>query len=54
MHCLYAGAMRNTSLSVSLAVVLTAAALLVTPSLASADTSSTLTIVGTSDVGDSA
>jgi ABC-type tungstate transport system permease subunit len=38
---------------VSLVSVLTAAVLLVAPSFASADTSSTLTIVGTSDVSDS-
>ena len=76
MHCLYAAAMRKTSLSlrhlarpgafdgksgarrrllaVPLVGVLTAAALLVAPALASADTSSTLTVVGTSDVSDSA
>ncbi len=75
MHCLYAGDMRKTSISlrhlarpgafdgksgarrrllaVPLVGCLTAIALLVAPSLASADTSSSLTIVGTSDVSDS-
>ncbi len=52
MQCLYAGRMRKTSLSL-LVSVLSAAVLLVAPSLASADTSSTLTVVGTSDVSDS-
>jgi tungstate transport system substrate-binding protein len=40
-------------IAVPLVGFLTAVALLVAPALASADTSSTLTIVGTSDVGDS-
>ncbi len=40
-------------LAVPLVSLLTAAALLVAPSFASADTSSTLTVVGTSDVNDS-
>ena len=56
MHCLYAGAMRKSSLFLRYLVlvsVLTGTALLVAPSLASADTSSTLTVVGTSDVSDS-
>ena len=52
MQCLYAGRMRKTSLSLVVSA-LTAAVLLVAPSLASADTSSTLTVVGTSDVNDS-
>src|ERR1700733_14741601 len=75
MHCLYAGEMRKTCISirhlarpgafdgkhgarrrlfaVPLVGCLAAIALLVAPSLASADTSSSLTIVGTSDVNDS-
>ena len=44
---------RRRLLAVPLAGFLTAVALLVAPALASADTSSTLTIVGTSDVSDS-
>jgi tungstate transport system substrate-binding protein len=44
---------RRRLLAVPLVGVLTAAALLVAPALASADTSSTLTVVGTSDVSDS-
>ena len=47
-----AGARRRL-LAVPLVGLLTAAALLVAPALASADTSSTLTVVGTSDVNDS-
>ena len=47
-----AGARRRL-LAVPLVGLLTAAALLVAPALASADTSSTLTVVGTSDVSDS-
>ena len=47
-----AGARRRL-LAVPLVGLLTATALLVAPALASADTSSTLTIVGTSDVNDS-
>jgi len=47
-----AGARRRL-LAVPLVGVLTAVALLVAPALASADTSSTLTVVGTSDVSDS-
>ncbi len=48
----HAGARRRL-LAVPLVGLLTAAALLIAPALASADTSSTLTIVGTSDVNDS-
>ena len=48
----HAGARRRL-LAVPLVGLLTAAALLIGPALASADTSSTLTIVGTSDVSDS-
>ncbi|MBV9414196.1 MAG: hypothetical protein JO363_04380, partial [Solirubrobacterales bacterium] len=44
---------RRRLLAVPLVGVLTAVALLVAPALASADTSSTLTVVGTSDVSDS-
>ena len=44
---------RRRLLAVPLVGLLTAVALLVAPALASADTSSTLTIVGTSDVSDS-
>ncbi len=44
---------RRRLLAVPLVGLLTAVALLVAPALASADTSSTLTIVGTSDVNDS-
>ena len=48
----HAGARRRL-LAVPLVGLLTAAALLIAPELASADTSSTLTVVGTSDVSDS-
>jgi tungstate transport system substrate-binding protein len=48
----HAGARRRL-LAVPLVGLLTTAALLIAPALASADTSSTLTIVGTSDVSDS-
>ncbi len=48
----HAGARRRL-LAVPLVGLLTAAALLIAPALASADTSSTLTVVGTSDVSDS-
>ncbi|HUA70189.1 MAG TPA: substrate-binding domain-containing protein [Solirubrobacteraceae bacterium] len=44
---------RRRLLAVPLVGLLTAAALLVAPALASADTSSTLTVLGTSDVSDS-
>jgi tungstate transport system substrate-binding protein len=44
---------RRRLLAVPLVGLLTTAALLIAPALASADTSSTLTIVGTSDVSDS-
>ena len=44
---------RRRLLAVPLAGVLTAVALLVAPALANADTSSTLTVLGTSDVSDS-
>jgi tungstate transport system substrate-binding protein len=47
------GRVRRRLLTASLAGVLAAAALLIAPALASADTSSTLTVVGTSDVSDS-
>lgn len=48
----HAGARRRL-LAVPLVGLLTAAALLIAPALASADTSSTLTVLGTSDVSDS-
>jgi len=51
MQCLYAAAMRKTS--ISFAGLIAAAVLLIAPALANADSSSTLTVVGTSDVNDS-
>ena len=56
MHCLYAAAMRKSVLflrHLGLVGALTGAALLVAPTLASADSPSTLTVVGTSDMSDS-
>src|SRR6476646_8359071 len=50
-HCLYSRGMRKT-LAIP-AGLLAAAALMFAPALASADTASSLTVVGTSDVSDS-
>jgi tungstate transport system substrate-binding protein len=51
MHCLYSRGMRKT-LAIP-AGLLAAAALMLAPALASADTASSLTVVGTSDMSDS-